>query len=258
MKVEGMQVKDLLIQLIKESTSNPPGIRRELSVGKELIELLVSRAYGGYGVPHGNNEPILLAPGFLAGDWSLSVLKGWLNKIKYDANTAGVLSNVMSTDQMLDILARKLNELNEKTNQKVTGIGHSRGGMLMKLLGDRYPDKMDHVITLGSPLSWPFGINPEFTPALLPVAIMQILSKGHGEARKEIKHLARLIAEPEVPLTSIRADKDGIVKPTSCIRSDAKNIEVHGSHCGLLVNKEVYAHLGSLLREIKAPKLIVA
>ena len=172
-KVEGMQVKDLLIQFIKESAINPLKIRKELSVGKELIELLVSREYSSYDVPHGNNEPVLLAPGFLAGDWSLSVLKGWLNGIEYDANTAGVLSNVLSTDKMLDILARKLDELNERTNQKVTGIGHSRGGMLMKLLGDRYPDKMDHVITLGSPLSWPFGINPEFASTLLPVALLR-------------------------------------------------------------------------------------
>src|SRR3954453_12376971 len=32
----------------------------------------------GFGVPHGNGQPVLLIPGFLAADASLSVVGGWL------------------------------------------------------------------------------------------------------------------------------------------------------------------------------------
>ena len=48
-------------------------------------------------------------------------------------------------------------------------------------------------------------------------------------------------------LTSVYTTDDGVVRPAACRPSDAECIAVRGSHLGLVVNAEVYGHLGRLL-----------
>ena len=50
----------------------------ELRWQAELGRLLVDPVYRGHGVPRGDGAPVLLIPGFLAGDGSLTVLSEWL------------------------------------------------------------------------------------------------------------------------------------------------------------------------------------
>src|SRR4051794_18660630 len=74
----------------------PPGRRRpprrwwgnhlgELRWQLELAQLLVDPVYRGEGVPQGDGAPVLLVPGFLAGDASLQVMQGWLQRLGYRA-----------------------------------------------------------------------------------------------------------------------------------------------------------------------------
>lgn len=51
----------------------------------QMRMLLREPVFHGSEVPRGNGEPILLILGFLAGDWSLKVLTGWLKRIGYRA-----------------------------------------------------------------------------------------------------------------------------------------------------------------------------
>lgn len=56
----------------------------------ELARLLVSGVYRGEGVPAGDGSPVLLIPGFLAGDVTLAVMHGWLRKIGYRSYRSGI------------------------------------------------------------------------------------------------------------------------------------------------------------------------
>ena len=56
----------------------------------ELARLLVDPVYRGEGVTRGRGEPVVLIPGFLAGDGSLRVMRGWLDRMGYDAHAAGI------------------------------------------------------------------------------------------------------------------------------------------------------------------------
>ena len=48
----------------------------------------------GDGMADGRGRPVLLIPGFLAGDGSLSMMAGWLKRAGYRPSRAGIASNV--------------------------------------------------------------------------------------------------------------------------------------------------------------------
>ena len=60
----------------------------------ELARLLVDPVFRGDGVPRGDGMPALLMPGFLAGDTSLSVMHGWLERMGYAPRASGIVFNV--------------------------------------------------------------------------------------------------------------------------------------------------------------------
>src|SRR5258708_19866988 len=48
----------------------------------------------GVGIPRGDGRPVLLIPGFTAGDWSLGTLARWLGRIGYKPYLSGIDLNV--------------------------------------------------------------------------------------------------------------------------------------------------------------------
>src|SRR5216117_1286876 len=91
---------------------------------RELAALLRDPVYRGRGVPRGDGRPVLLIPGFLAGDWTLRVMHSWLR--------------------------RKVTEIRKETGSRVSLVGHSRGGLLAKVYAQRRPETVEQVIALGA------------------------------------------------------------------------------------------------------------
>ena len=125
-------------------------------------------------------------------------------------------------------------------------IGHSRGGVLAKVLSHRKPDLVEQVITLGSPLNDPFDVHP-LTMAGVHAAHLYNAMRYRHDASVEMRFLRDLRAEPRVPTTSIYSRSDGVVNWKACLRPDINAIEVHGSHVGLAMNPEVYRILAHML-----------
>jgi len=65
---------------------------RELRWQAELARLLADPVWRGHGLPRGDGGPVLLIPGFLAGDQSLSVLATFLRRIGHAPRRAGIPS----------------------------------------------------------------------------------------------------------------------------------------------------------------------
>ena len=57
-----------------------PPLWRESRIGLEAAALRRSPVFDGLGVPPGERRPVLLIPGFMAGDMSLGTLAGWLRR----------------------------------------------------------------------------------------------------------------------------------------------------------------------------------
>ena len=51
----------------------------------ELARLLADPVFRGVGVPRGDGRPVVLMPGFLAGDQTLSVIAAWLRRARLPA-----------------------------------------------------------------------------------------------------------------------------------------------------------------------------
>jgi pimeloyl-ACP methyl ester carboxylesterase len=213
---------------------------------REFSALLGDPVFRGRGVPRGDGRPVLLIPGFLAGDWTLRVLDNWLGRIGYRSYLSGILLNVQHSERMLAGLRRKVAAIQKETGSRVSIIGHSRGGLLAKVLAQRRPQSVEQVITLGAPLA-------DWTD----LAAVTSLSVGVVRTANELAFGRKLNPEgrftydlklaPAVPTTSIYTKSDEVVNYRSCLRPDIPAIAVWGSHNGLVVNPEAYRLLGRLL-----------
>ncbi|MDQ6773346.1 MAG: hypothetical protein M3024_10195 [Candidatus Dormibacteraeota bacterium] len=216
----------------------------------EYKRLLRSAVYRGEGVIRGEGRPVLLIPGFMAGDSSLLVLRDWLARCGYDAQLAGIWLNIRYSEAVMAHLGRRLNSLHHASGSGVSVIGHSRGGLLGKVLANRHPKLVDRVVTLGSPLGDPYDVHPLTMAGVRLAHVVNILRYAR-RGGVETPFLADLARPAAAPLWSIYTVSDGIVHWEACLRPDAVCLPVAGSHTGLGMNREVYEILARVLAEAR-------
>ena len=68
----------------------PPPLWRESRIPLEAAALLRDPIYQGHGVKSGGGQPVLLMPGFLAGDDSLGFMTTWLRRTGHQTRSAGI------------------------------------------------------------------------------------------------------------------------------------------------------------------------
>lgn len=221
----------------------------------ELARLIVDPVYRGRGVPHGEGRAVVTVPGFLAGDPSLAVMRGWLRRIGYDARPSGIQVNVDCSDRAVDRLEARVDRIAEETGGKLALVGHSRGGHFAKALAARRPDRVAAVVSLGAGLDTPFDIS---VPTQAAVAAVRAY---HSRTSDRVARRGCFTAEcgcrftrdyagpfPDaVPLTSIYSRGDGVVRWQACLVPYADCVEVSGSHVGLAFNRKAYRALAEAL-----------
>jgi pimeloyl-ACP methyl ester carboxylesterase len=226
----------------------------------ELAMLTLDPVFYGIGVPHGNGQPVMLIPGFLAADMSLSVMGGWLFRLGYRPRRSGItLANVDCSDRAVDRLEKRLENIVRSTGRRAAIVGHSRGGHFAKALGSRRPDLVARVISMGSGLDTPFDISVP-TKAMVS-GVRSVLHRVSTQSKERgcltatcdcpfTRDYAAPFPTDQVPLTSIYSWGDGVVWPPACIVDYATNIRVPGSHVGLAFNRHAYRAIAKTL----APK----
>jgi pimeloyl-ACP methyl ester carboxylesterase len=219
---------------------------------REFSALLRDPVFRGRGVPKGDGRPVLLVPGFLAGDWTLRVLQNWLSRIGYTSHLSGILLNVQHSERILADLRHKVIAIADQSGSRVSLVGHSRGGLLAKVLAQRRPKSVEQVITLGSPLADWTDLAAVTHHAVGIVRTANELAYGR-RFNLEGRFTYDLKLPPAVPTTSIYTPDDDVVNFRSCLRPDIPAIPVWGSHNGLVVNPEVYRLLGRLLARPPRP-----
>jgi pimeloyl-ACP methyl ester carboxylesterase len=224
---------------------------QEIRWQAELGRLLVDPVYRGEGVPRGDGGPVLLIPGFLAGDNSLSVMAGWLRRIGHRPRPSGIRFNVDCSNRALLSLERRLDLAADAAGRPVALIGHSRGGHFAKALARLRPELVDRVISLGAGLDTPFAISVPTAGAVAAVRAVHArrhpagcFTEGCGCAFSEAY---RAEFPAHIPLTSIYSRGDGVVRWTSCVVPYARCVEVTGSHVGLACNRKAYKVIAEAL-----------
>lgn len=221
----------------------------------ELSRLLVDPVFAGRDIPHGDGRPVVLMPGFLAGDQTLAVMATWLHRIGYRPRVCGFVTNVTCSDRAADRVERRLESIVERHGRRAALVGHSRGGHYARALAARRPDLVSHAISLGADLQGMFGCS---TPTLKAVAAVRAVIQRTGRARSPQClsagcgcRFARDFSGPfpadAVHLTSIYSKGDGVVRWQTQLVSYADCVEVTGSHVGLIFNRASYRAIASAL-----------
>ena len=219
----------------------------------QLSLLLRDPIYRGNNVPRGTGQPILLIPGFLVGDWTLWVMAGWLRRLGYRPYLSGIDWNVRAPEHTGELLARRLLYIVRETGGPVIMVGHSLGGMLARSLSSYFPalsspEVVRHVVALGSPLR----DSSQAAHPFIRLAFLALQRLG-TVARRVPPDLTSFSEKVSAPLpagvgfTAIFSTQDEIVDWRACIDPQGDNYRVSGGHLGLVVNREVYWLLATIL-----------
>jgi pimeloyl-ACP methyl ester carboxylesterase len=221
----------------------------------ELLRLVADPVFRGDGVPRGDGRPVILMPGFLAGDPTLAVLSSWLRRIGYAPSTCGFIANVDCSQTALERVERAATAARLRHGRRVALIGHSRGGHYARALGAQRPDLVSHAVSLGADLQGMFDIS---APTWAAVALARGALRGSGRARSPgcvstscecmfARAFAAPFPEHQVRLTSVYSKGDGVVHWQSQIVRYADCVEVTGSHVGLVFNRKIYRAIAAAL-----------
>jgi triacylglycerol lipase len=233
-----------------------PPLWRESRLGLEIAALLRDPVFRGQGVSHAGGQPVLLIPGFLAGDGSLGLMTGWLRRTGHHTRRAAMRLNVDCSQAAIERLEPRLEELAERQGQRVAIIGQSRGGNFAKVLARRRPELVSGVVALGSPLLDPLAIHPLVRVQVLAVGALGTLGApglfGHSCVRGAC--CASFWEDLRAPLPrgvgylSIYSRSDGIVDWRACLDPAAEHLEIEASHLGMGVNPRAYRAIADALR----------
>ncbi len=235
-----------------------PPIHREPRLALEAAALRSSTVWRTAGGLDGQGCPVLLIPGFLAGDGSLGTLTRWLRAGGYRTKRAGIRANVACSEMDCRRLEERLEALVAASGHpRAVVIGQSRGGILARVLATRRPDLVAGVVTLGAPVRDMLAVHPLL---LAQIGLLGILGTSRipgllsyscwrGACCAPFREdIARPVPK-QVGYVALYSRSDGVVDWRSCLAEDAELIEVDASHCGMSLNPQAYrAVAGALSR----------
>lgn len=192
-------------------------------------------------------EPVLLVPGFLAGDWTLTAMAAELRARGFRTYRSQIHANVGCTLSSALLLEARLEQIAERRDARVRIVGHSLGGMIARGLAARRPDLVAGIVTMGSPMRAPAAHHAVLTRG---VRVLNRLSDAGVPGLMsadcvagECAHLSFTESqEPlrdDVAMTNIYSRRDGIVDWRACRDPQGEAVEVRASHIGMAVDPRV-------------------
>jgi pimeloyl-ACP methyl ester carboxylesterase len=231
---------------------------------KLQADMLVARAELGLALSGGwlldkaapsadGNRPVVMIPGFLASETTLSRLGQFLNRHGFAAHSWGMGRNLgprgQSWNEVLDQMTHEvgatIRRLADTHSAPVALIGQSLGGVYARELAAHMPDEIDRVIMLGSPTLHPYILSHH--NRVIAQMGYWVSRQSHAEmaGRRGLLHLDP--DHPPLPCVSIHSPCDGVVDESSAVipryivdQSDnsapRENLRVLSSHVGMSVN----------------------
>lgn len=228
----------------------------EAFFGVELLLLHLSPVYYGIGVPRGDKSAVVMIPGFLGSDAYLTTMYAWLKRMKYRPYYSGI---VLNADCPNLIIQRRLTETVDRarreTRKKIHLIGHSLGGIIARSIAGQRPDDVASVITLGSPFRGTVcHPNVLFATELVRKYILmkngpRVLPSCYtGRCTCDFVDTLRRELPDSIAQTAIFTRSDGVADWHYCTTGNCEvDIEVSGTHTGLVFNPTVYSIIGHRL-----------
>lgn len=185
--------------------------------------------------PRGAGRPVLVFPGFGAGDISTIPLRRYLRSLGHDARGWGLGQNQGDVAALVPVVLDRVVRMAERKGHRVPLVGWSLGGVIAREVAREAPDAVEQVITFGSPVVG----GPKYTR----------VGASYRARGVDLDQIEAAIAERDavpitVPITAIYTKADGVVSWRACIDEISprvEHIEVRTTHLGLGVHHEVFA-----------------
>ncbi|MCH8919295.1 MAG: hypothetical protein IIA23_01135 [Chloroflexi bacterium] len=196
---------------------------------------------------------MLVLPALFAGDLYVYPMRSWLRRQGHKVVPSTLIMNAGCPERLCRTVETVLQRRMTQETERVALIGHSRGGFLARAIAARLQDEASHLILLGSPIGVLAETRSEIDPGLTPA---RVLLAASARARHLLDPDCNVPAcgcpfpedfrrplSAQTKVVSIYSRDDPIVPPSASLVAGARNVEVHGTHSGLVYNREVYEEL---------------
>jgi len=205
--------------------------------------------------PRGDGRPVMLIPGFLAGDASLTRMAVWLRTGGYTLARTGIRWNTNCMEPTVRSLEQRLQRAVEADGRPALLIGQSRGGAIGRALAVLRPDLVQTLVTLGSPLLDQLAVRPRTWPSIIGVGAlgtlglpgMFSLSCFNGDCCARTRGAVAAPFPDAVRFLSFYSRSDEVVRWPACLDPAAEQLEVDTSHVGMGMARQVWSELASAL-----------
>ena len=236
-----------------------PGMGAVLREGSAVVEIgrFAIRAAGDrrarrgtpYAMRAGSRlgDPVLLVPGFLAGDGTLALMARSLRAEGFRTYRSHIHANIGCTLNAAAQLEARLESIAIRRGSRVQVVGHSLGGMLARGVAVRRPDLVSNVVTLGSPMLAPgahhrsLSASVEMLVRLSKAGVPGLMAEDcvAGACARQSFEECRAPLPAGIGLTCVYSRRDGIVDWRACIDPVAHHVEVSASHLGMAFDPRV-------------------
>lgn len=181
--------------------------------------------------PRGHGQVVIDLPGWRAPEVSGAPIRAYLRLLGYETRSWGLGRNRGTPERDVDRLVERLSQ--RSGDQPVSLVGWSLGGLIAREVAREIPDRVERVITYGSPIVG----GPTHTVAAT--------SYGEEECQRAERFLRHRAADRPlaVPVTAIYTKRDAIVDWRACIdhiSPDVEHVEVRSTHLGLGLDPDVW------------------
>ena len=222
------------------SNIKKPSLFLQLTEGIRYVIDLVKVLFFTYNYTYktkGDKHPVLVVPGLMCTDFSTTLLRKFINKLGYTAYGWELGRNLGDLKGLNDIrnLQNRVAEIRQKHDGKITLVGWSMGGIYTRELAKMNPELFHQVITIGAP----------FADAYAPNNVEWFYKLIKNPADVSPVWREQMPISAPIMTTAMYSKQDGLVPWEACqeiMQDDLhQNIEVSGSHWGLVTNAEVFA-----------------
>lgn len=251
------------VEFQEEYKVAPISMMGEALCGVEAALLHASPIYYGFGAQRGDGSAVVVIPGFLGTDLIMMEMFHWLRRVGYTPYFSGIGLNAECPNLLIkNRLTQTIDRARRETGARVHLIGHSLGGIMARSFAGQRPNDIASVITLGAPLG---GTVVHANVLRAAELVREMIIRKHGESvlpscytgHCTCNFLDSLRREmpPSIPQTAVYTRSDGIVDWKYTITGDpAIDVEVTGTHIGLVFNATVYRLIAARLAACAAAK----
>jgi triacylglycerol lipase len=201
--------------------------------------------------PVGKGRPVMLIPGFLAGDQSLTRMALWLRTGGYTLARSGIRWNAACMEETVDAVQRRLERAVEQAGMPALLVGQSRGGCIGRAVAVLRPDLVDTLVTLGSPLLDQLAVKPRVWPSIVTVGVLGTLgvpgmfgiSCVRGDCCARTRAAVAAPFPEGIRFLSVYSPSDEVVRWEACLDPGAEHLEIDVSHVGMGMSRDVWAAL---------------